>query len=481
MAKGNEVIKNFLWRFMERWGAQGVSLIVSIVLARMLEPKMYGTVALITIFITILQVFVDSGLGTALIQKKDADSIDFSSVFWFNVLICILLYGMMFLAAPIISAFYSIPELTLMTRVLSITLIIFGIKNIQQAYISRNLLFKKFFFSTMGGTILSAVIGIVMAFKGYGVWALVWQYVSNNLIDTVILWTMVNWRPKLEFSFERFKSLFSYGWRLLVSSLLHTFYTELRSLIIGKFYSGEELAFYKRGAQFPEVAVSNINSSMDSVLLPVLSQKQDDIASVKSAAKKVIRVSSYIVWPLMLILCAAADKIIVLLFTEKWISSVIFLRILCIAYALEPLQTTNLCVVKALGKSDLHLKLEIIKKTIAILIVITSSFFGVIAIALGTVIYAMIATVINAFPNRALIDYSFSEQFKDISPFILMSAITGILVYAIGMIQLPLIISVFLQLIVGFGTYLFISRVVGNDVLTYCLHVFQNISKDNNL
>ena len=269
---GNEsVVKGFMWRFAERCGAQLVSFVVSIVLARILSPEDYGTIALVTVFTAILQVFVDSGLGTVLIQKKDADDLDFSSVFYFNFIVCLVLYAVMFLAAPYIALFYEDSTLTSVIRVLSLTIVISGVKGIQQAYVSRNMLFKRFFFSTIGGTIFSAFLGIGMACAGFGVWALVAQQISNTAIDTLILWITVKWRPKKVFSWQRLKYLLSFGWKLLVSALLDTGYNNLRNLIIGKLYSPTDLAFYNQGDKFPKVIVTNINASIDSVLLPTMS------------------------------------------------------------------------------------------------------------------------------------------------------------------------------------------------------------------
>ena len=213
-----KIISNFIWRFLERCGAQGVTLVVSIILARILDPSEYGTIALITVFITILQVFVDSGMGNALIQKKEADDLDFSSVFWFNLIMCVCLYLLMYFCAPLISEFYKMSELTPIIRVLSLILIISGVKNVQQAYVCRNMLFKKFFFATLGGTIGATLVGIAMAYCGFGIWALVAQMLFNSFVDTVILWVTVKWRPIRAFSKERLKVLFSYGWKLLLKS-----------------------------------------------------------------------------------------------------------------------------------------------------------------------------------------------------------------------------------------------------------------------
>ena len=242
-------IQNFFWRFAERCGAQLVTFIVSIVLARILAPEDYGTIALVTVFTTIMQVFVDSGLGIALIQKKDADDLDFSSVFYFNFAVCIVLYALMFLAAPYIAKFYDDNTLVPIVRVISLTIVISGVKGIQQSYVSRNMLFKRFFYATLGGTIFSAFLGIGMAYAGFGVWAIVAQQLSNTAIDTLILWITVKWRPKKMFSWERLTNLLKFGWKLLASSLLDTVYNNLRNLIIGKIYSSSDLAYYNQGSE----------------------------------------------------------------------------------------------------------------------------------------------------------------------------------------------------------------------------------------
>ena len=318
-------IKNFIWRFAERCGAQGVSFIVSIVLARLLEPSVYGTIALVTVFTTILQVFVDSGLGTALIQKKDADDLDFSSVFYFNFTVCLVLYFGMFVSAPYIAKFYGDETLVPVIKVISLTLVIAGVKNIQQAYVSRNMLFKRFFFSTIGGTIASAFVGIFMAYIGMGVWALVAQQLSNATIDTIILWVTVKWKPKRMFSWKRLKELLSYGWKLLVSALLETVYNNLRNLVIGKLYSSADLAYYNQGDKFPKLIVTNINTSIDSVLLPTMASAQDDSARVKNMTRRAIKTSTYIMAPLMIGLAFCANTIVELVLTEKWLPCVPFL------------------------------------------------------------------------------------------------------------------------------------------------------------
>ena len=403
----NETITNMIWRFAERSAAQIVSFIVSIILARLLLPEEYGTITLITVFTAILQVFVDSGMANALIQKRNADDLDFSTVFYFNFFVCIFLYLLMFFCAPLIGDFYNDSSLVPLTRVISLTLIISGVKGVQQAYVSKHLLFKRFFYSTLGGTLFSAVVGVIMAYKGYGCWALVAQQLSNATIDTLILWITVKWRPKLQFSLQRLMELFSYGWKLLISSLLDVGYNNLRNLIIGKVYSSSDLAYYNKGQQFPSLIVSNINTSIDSVLLPVMASAQDDTTAVKGMTRKSIKMSSFIMWPIMLGLFACAKPLVSLLLTEKWISSVFFVRIFCVNYAFWPIHTANLNAIKAMGRSDMFLKLEIIKKTIGLLSIIITIPFGVHMMAIAYLFTTPINAIVNAFPNKKLLRYSF--------------------------------------------------------------------------
>ena len=330
--RSKTVTENFIWRFLERCGAQVMNLVISIVLARLIAPEVYGTIALVTVFITIMQVFVDSGLGVALIQKKEADDTDFSTVFYFNIVMCLGLYAGIFFAAPFIAAFFKEEILTPVIRVLSLAVIASGVKNVQQAYVTKNMMFKRFFFSTLGGITASAVLGIWMAHHGYGIWALVGQYLCNVFIDTLILWLSVRWRPKFAFSFKRLKGLLSYGWRLLCSSLIETVYQEIRQLVIGKMYTSSDLAFYNRGSQFPKVIVGNVNTSIDSVLLPTMSRVQDDKNAVKDMTRKSIKVSTYLIAPLMIGLAFVSEPLVKFILTEKWLPCVPYLVIFCITY-----------------------------------------------------------------------------------------------------------------------------------------------------
>ena len=467
MPSAKTVTTNFFWRFFERCGAQLVAFVVSIILARLLDPAVYGEIALIMVFTTILQVFVDSGLGTALIQKKNADDLDFSSVFYFNIAVCLVLYGVMFVTAPFIADFYHLPHLTPVIRVLSLTLIVSGVRNIQQSYVSKNLIFKKFFFATIGGTLGSAVVGIAMAYMGYGVWALVGQQLTNVTLGTLILWAIVHWRPKLMFSLQRLKGLFNYGWKLLVSALIDTGYNHLRHLIIGRIYTAKDLAFYNQGSLFPSVIVANINTSIDSVLLPAMAAEQDDKERVRSMTRRAISISTYIMMPVMMGLAVCAEPLVRLTLTEKWLPCVPFLRIYCFTYAFWPVHTANLNAIKALGRSDLFLKLEIIKKIIGLAAILLTMNISVIAMAYSLFITCILGQLINSWPNKKLLGYHYLAQLKDMLPQIILSTIMGVAIYCINFTGLNDLATLALQIIAGAVIYSFLSKLFKIESFTY--------------
>ena len=448
-----------MWRLLERVGAQGVSFVVSIIIARILDPSVYGSIALVMVFITILQVFVDSGLGNALIQKKDADDLDFSSVFYFNIFFCIVFYFGIFIFAPAIASFYSNDALISVIRVLGLTVVISGVKNIIQAYISKTLQFKKFFWATISGTIGAAFIGIFLAANGFGVWALVIQNLFNQTVDTIILWITVKWRPKKCFSFSRLKKLLAYGWKLLVAKLIDTFYNELRTLIIGKKYSTADLAYYNKGQQFPKLIITNIDIAVESVLFPVMSAEQDNKAKVKSLLKRVVQINSFILCPMMMGLAVVCEPLIRLILTEKWIFCVPYMRLFCFVYAFSVLNTANMNTYRSLGRSDIYLAIEIIRKSVGLIIILISMHFGVFAIALGEVITTVISIFINTMPNKKMLDYGIVEQMKDMFPTIVLTCVMGVIAYMPTFLRLPDILSLILQILIGVVSYLGLSIV----------------------
>lgn len=468
------VIKNFFWRIGESSGAQLVSFLVSIVLARLLAPEDYGVIALVTVFTSILQVFVDSGLGTALVQKKNADEADFSSVFYFNILVCLTLYGGMFVAAPAIAKFYDNPIYVPLVRVLSLTLVVSGLKNIQQAYVYRHMIFKRFFFSTLGGTIASAILGIVMAYAGFGVWALAAQYVSNTAIDTLILWITVPWRPKKKFSWTKLKSLLSYGWKLLVSALLDTGYTSLWNLLIGKVYSSADLSFYDQGSKYPKAIIGTISNSIDSVLLPTMSIVQDDRAQIKSMTRRSIVTSVYVMAPLMMGLAGCAEPLVSLILTDKWLPCVPYMRIFCITYMFWPVHSANLNAIKAMGRSDLFLRLEILKKIIGIGLLLCTMRISVMAMACSLLISSVTSQIINSYPNWKLLNYRYLEQLRDILPSILLAVIMAAAVGAVPLLGYGNVLTLCIQIPLGAVIYVAGSAIFRLESFRYLLNMIED-------
>lgn len=473
--KKSQVFSNLIWRFAERCGAQVIQFIISLVLARILAPEAYGTVALVIVITQVLQVFVDSGLGNALIQKKEADDLDFSSVFYFNVVCCLGLYVISFITAPFIAEFYNDDSLTSVIRVLCLVVVISGLKNVQQAYVSKNMLFKKFFFATLIGTILSAVVGILMAIAGYGVWALVMQKLTNVFVDTLVLWLTVGWKPKRMFSFERLKGLVSYGWKLLVSALLDTIYNNLRTLVIGKIYSEKDLAYYNQGEQFPKLVVTNINASIDSVLLPAMAKEQDNKERVRNMTRRSIKTSTYVMAPLMMGLFAVSSPLVDVILTEKWLECVPYLRIFSITYMFYPIHTANLNAIKAMGRSDLFLKLEIYKKCFGIFVLLCTAPHGVLIMAYGAILTSLMSQIINSAPNKKILGYGYLDQLKDILPAILLAVAMGVIIYPISLLIKSKIIALIVQVLVGGIIYIVGSFVFKLESFRYLWEIFKEI------
>ena len=476
--KSEQVIKGFFWRLLERFGAYIVSFIVSIILARMLTPEEYGTVALVAVITNILQVFVDSGMGFALIQKKDADDMDFSSVFFFNIVVSFILYGGIYTLAPIIASFYNNLELVPIMRVLGLTLIISGLKNVQQAYVSRNMLFKRFFYATLIGTFVSAIVGIVLAYTGAGVWALVAQSLTNTLIDTCVLWLVVDWKPKKNnFSFNRLKLLWSYGWKLLVSSLVGTISNNLRQLLIGIVYTPSDLAYYNRGDQIPSIVIGNINSSIDSVIFPAMSEVQDSPSSIKNMVRRAITVSTYIMAPVFIGLACCAEPLVALLLTEKWLPCVPYLRIFCFTYMFYPIHTANLNAINALGRSDINLKLELIKKIVEIGILLLTVYQGIMVMVYSLIFISVFSQVINTWPNRVLLEYGYFEQMKDIVPEIVLASFMGGVVFFLSNLPISDFAVLCLQIVVGVTIYIVGSAIFKLETYEYLKARFKIIKK----
>lgn len=472
-----KTLTNLIWRYSERCGAQLIQFVVSIVLARLLTPSDYGLVGLITVFIAIANVFAQSGLGQALVQKKDADNTDFSTVFYYSIVFSIVLYFVLFFCAPLIAGFYDSPELTPVIRVLGFVIIIGAINSVQQAYVQKTMQFKRFFWATLGGTLISALVGIAMAYKGLGVWALVGQQLTNQVIDTIVLWMTVRWRPMWIFSLSRMKQLFSYGWKLLCSSLLDTVYSNIYSLVIGKYYSPADLGYYNRGKQFPMLIVQNINSAIDSVLFPVLSEVQNEKDRLKAMTRRAIVTSTFLIFPAMAGLAAVAGPLTRILLTDKWLPAVPFIQFCCFNYAFWPVHTANLQAIKAIGRSDIFLRLEIIKKVVGVITLIVTLPFGLYAMMIGRCFTAILCTFINAYPNKKLIGYSYGEQVRDMLPSFMLSAVMCLIVLAVGMLNLNVWLTMIVQIIVGVVVYYTGAKQFKFECMEYILNMIKGFVK----
>lgn len=466
----SSTLTNLSWKFAERISSQMVSFVVSIVLARILAPSDYGAIAMVMIFVTLANVFVEGGFSSALVQKRDADKLDFSTVFYFSVFFSVVLYAVLYIVAPYISRFYGegYEILTPVLRVIGLQVIVYGANSVQQAYVSKKMMFKKFFWSTFVGTFVSAVVGLVMAYSGYGIWALVGQQLTSVITNTVVLYLVTKTLPGLMFSFQRLKGLFGYGAKILGASLLVSLFLDLRSLIIGKIYSAKDLAFFDRGRQFPNLIVTNINSSVGAVLFPKMSQEQDDKERIKQTCRNSIRFSSFVMMPLMLGLAACAEPFVRILLTDKWIECVPFLQLFCVIYMFYPMHTANMQAIKALGHSGTFLKLEIIKKSLELIGLLLVMNISVTAIAINMAVLTTLFTFVNAYPNIKLLNYTFKEQMNDILPPIAMSVCMALIVYFIGeILDIPDMCVLIVQILCGISIYLSISFVFKNKEMLY--------------
>ncbi len=470
-----------VYKFAERAGAQGINFIIQILLARILMPEEYGVIALVTVFIAICDVFVTYGFGNSLVVNKKSDSVDFSTCFYFGLCIAVVLYLAVFLCAPLIADFYDNELLTPVIRVMALRIPIASINSVQHAYVQKHMWFKKFFYATLIGTIVSGIIAVIMAYAGFGTWALIEQYLGNVFIDTVCLWFIVGWRPTKEFSWTRLKVIYDYGWKILIVGLIDTFYSRLRNLIIGKKYSSTDLAYYERGYRFPSFGMRLIEPTVSSVLFPALSQSRDDQEQMRDITRKMIMTSTFIISPMMVGLAVVAKPLVILLLTEKWLPCVIYLQIGCLANLFRPNQFINNCVVRASGNSGLLLQLDIIKKSIGLALLLISMHFGVFWIAFSLVFVYFISMIINIAPNRKILNYGYRAQAKDFITNLIPAFIMGACIYPISFIEMEPIFLLLVQTGAGILICLLIAVVTKNEsyrmTLRFAKQIFRRRQK----
>lgn len=472
-----KTVSGVLWKFGESILAQLVSFVVSIVLARLLAPEVFGTVSLLLSFINIANVFVTGGLGLALIQKKDADELDFSSVLFMGLFFSIVLYLIIFFCAPLIANAYNNQDLLWTVRVLALKLPIASIATVQQAMITRKMQFKKFFWATFVGTVISGVVGVWMAYAGFKLWALVAQYLTNSVIDLFILGIAIKWWPKFKISFKRFRILFKFGWKLLVSGLVDVLYSEATGLIIGLKYSSSDLAFYNRGRHLPLLISNNMTGPINSVLMSTMSKFQDDKVKVKNATRKSVRLCSYVVWPCMAGMAAIAVQFVNVILTPEWLPCVPYIYMACIIYAFYPIHVANLVSIQSIGRSDVYLGLEIVKKVVGVAMIAIFMWLGVFWLAFAKVISGIISVFINTFPTKKLIGYGIKEQLKDIVPSFLLSISMGIPIFLMQYIPINQVLLLVLQVLAGVGLYIGLSVITKNKEFYFLLDFLKGMLK----
>lgn len=418
-----KTLKGVVWSGIERFATAGVNFIIGLVIARILSPNEYGTIAMLAIFMAISQSVIDSGFSNALIRKKDRTELDFSTTLYFNILVSILMYGFLYISAPFIADFYGIKELDNITKVVGLTLILGAFSIVQQSILTIKVDFKTLMKVSLFAAVVSGIIGIIMAVIGYGVWALVGQMLSVSIVRTISLWVVAKWRPTTGFSMNSFKSLFGYGSKLLMAGILETIYRNLYSIIIGKCYQAETLGLYSRGEQFASYASSNITGVIQRVTFPVMAEIQDDTQRLRNAFIKTLRTICFFVFPIMTFILIAAEPLVRLILTEKWINCVPIMQILCISYMWYPVHILNLNVLQVSGRSDLYFKIEVVKKIIGLLILFGTLPFGIIIMCWGRVLYCGIELFINMYYTNRIVKLEYCEQLRYTLPFLFYCAI----------------------------------------------------------
>lgn len=471
----SKVAKGAVWTLLEKMSTQLVAFVVGMILARLLTPDDYGTVALTAIFFAVASVLVDGGFGGALIQKKDADDLDFNSVFYLNIAISFLAYAILFFAAPWIADFFCVPVMKEVIRVSSLCLVFNAVGAIQNAELTKKMLFHLSFRVSLITCIASAVCGVTLAFLGYGVWALVWSSLTSSLVGVIARWTIIAWRPKPMFSFRRLKPLFSYGWKMSVSSLLDAFFGNLNGLVIGRLYSRADLAYVNKGTSLPSLAMNEVDATIGRVSFPALVLLQNDKGRLREAMRRMMSCSTFLTFPLMVGVAACAKSELRLLYGEQWLPAAPYMMLACFAFALRPFHTINLKGIMALGRSDIFLILEIIKKMIVLAVILGASRLGVFTwMAISAFAVGPLYVLINSWPNRRLLDYTIGQQVRDILPTALVCIPEALVVFGIdfagnaaasrmgfddsgGVFMAFLTIKLTLQFLFGAATFFFLA------------------------
>lgn len=461
-----KVITGIAWQYFQRIGNQMIHFLVSLILARLLMPEDFGIVALLGVFISVSNIFIDSGFGNALIQRREIDDIDASSVFYLNVAVSFLLYIIVYFSAPLVSIFYNMPQLTILLRVLSLQIIIMAFACVQQSMLVRQMKFKFNFYIGMISVIVSSVTGISMAYSGMGIWSIVFSQLIAQLSICIGLWLFVAWRPKMVFSWERIKTLFSYGSRILGGSIINVVYNNVYNLVIGKCYSSADLGFYNRGQLLPVTIIDTVSTSFNSVLFPALSSVQDDKVRYKSLIRRMSRVISFVVFFLAAFIFTFSPQIIHFLLGEKWLPAIPFMCIVSFTVCVNPLIVVNQTISTSLGRSDVYMKTTMASKFLAIGLIAVGSLFNVYLMVLAGAIANFLTLLITARYNKSLIGYTYREMFHDDFPPLILSVLScGTSYFIVSLIHIHYFISLIIGGIVSLTIYLILSFITKQESL----------------
>lgn len=477
--KKSTVIKSLIYKTVERFSVKGLGFIISILLARLLTPEAFGQIAIVNVFVNLSQSIIEGGLSTALVQNKDTDDRDYSTVFYICMAMSVVMTSVVFIAAPFIADYYSSPEILMPLRVYAFSVFFSSYDSILTAKIQREMRFKQMLICSLIATVLSGSLAVALAFSGAGIWTLVVYYFSHTVISSTAMMIAVRWVPKLTFSVKRAKELYGFGWKMLAASMMCSLYYDLRSLIIGKRFSTEDLGYYDRGQQFPFTINFALDASVQSVMFPVLAKAQDNTESAKAIFRKTVSLGNMLVAPAMVGLAAVAEPLIRLLLTDKWLPSVPFMQIICIAQMPNIITSSNLVAIKSAGRSDIYMKLEFIRRALMLFVLALTVllFDSVIAMAYSYALSAWIDVFIAAIPNKKLANYGIADQLKDSWKIFLAALIMGAVVFGLNYAPLPLLPKLCVQIVSGVVVYIIMCRLLKIESFLYALDMLKGLRR----
>lgn len=475
-----KVISSLAYKFIERLSVKGLGLVISIVLARMLVPEQFGQIAIMNVFINLSQVIVEGGFTTALVQRKDVKEQDYSTVFFINIALAAVCFLALQISAPWISAYYE-QDITLALRIYSISVFFGAFNALQLARLQKRMQFRKIMICSLIATVISGVAGIAGAYCNLGLWALILYHMMNSVIVCITVSFVDKWLPKFEFSLNRAKILFSYGWKMFISAILSSLYADLRSLIIGKKFSSDDLAYYNRGQQFPQIISHTLDSAIQSVMFPTMASVQDERKKLARLLSSAETMGSYVIIPVMFGLAAVSEGVVQMLLTDKWMPCVPYMQWLCIANAAVPITSSNLIAIKSSGRSDVYMRLEMVRRLVmlAILMISVFVFKSVLAIAISFCISSWLDALIAMAPVKRLMDYGIGSQLADLWKILLASGVMFAVVQAMNLLQWSDYLLLPLQILTGVAVYLLLGKLLRIEPQSAVLHLVNKVLSKN--